>query len=332
MLPWVILGVVALPVGAYYFSRPALMRVSRSVPIEKPPSAVFGVLKDFRQWNEWSPWFKLEPTATCNIEGDGQSAGASLTWDGQLIGAGTLTLRGFDATAGRLEYDLLFTRPFKSTAQVVFTIAAAGSGASTVTWQMESKMPYILHKMMKAMIGMDYERGLSMLKEYVETGTVLSQTHIEGVQERPGLYYVGLERQSGFDELGASMEEGFHRLMQSMERSKVEPTGQPFTIYNKYDFIRRSCHYVSAVPVATGDLPELYDGLFVSSIPTQQALVIRHLGRYEHLGNPWAAAHMWLRANKRKLLKFPKPYEFYTNDPEKTATADLETVISLPLK
>lgn len=36
--------------------------------------------------------------------------------------------------------------------------------------------------MMKTFIGMDYERGLKMLKEWIETGTVLSKTNARGIE------------------------------------------------------------------------------------------------------------------------------------------------------
>lgn len=43
---------------------------------------------------------------------------------------------------------------------------------------MDGKLPYFMFfmvKMMKNWIGMDYERGLAMLKEFIETGEVISR-------------------------------------------------------------------------------------------------------------------------------------------------------------
>jgi hypothetical protein len=51
---------------------------------------------------------------------------------------------------------------------------------------MDSKQPFFqffLKGMMTSLIGMDYERGLRMLKDYVETGSVPSTLEFPGIQE-----------------------------------------------------------------------------------------------------------------------------------------------------
>jgi len=330
MIPWAIAGLVlALPVGAFFLLRPSVMHVSRKIRIGKPREEVRQVVSDFRQWQHWSPWFKLEPEAKCLIDQESDPVGATMEWDGDLIGAGKLTTKAVEP--GRIEHDIVFHRPFKSSATVGFDFHEI-CGETEVIWRMEARMPLILHKMMRAYIGMDYERGLLMLKEYCETGHVLSETEMVGEQTRPAFYYVGLERSCSFDELEASMQEAFPALIQAMERCGIESTGAPLTIYHKYDLIERHCDYAVALPVASGDQPELRDGLFVSSIPEHRALVLRHRGRYEHLGNPWSAGYLYLRNKKRKGAKDPNPHEHYRNDPESTPQAELETEICLPLR
>ena len=61
-----------------------------------------------------------------------------------------------------------------------------------------------------------------------------------------------------------------------------------------------------------------------------KGLEIKHKGSYEFLGNAWSMGMMYARAKKLKGSDIP--YEYYWNDPRKTATADLETSIFFPVK
>lgn len=52
--------------------------------------------------------------------------------------------------------------------------------------------------MMAASIGMDFDRGLRMLKDYLETGEVHSKLDYPGQTNFEGFHYVGIRSQSSF--------------------------------------------------------------------------------------------------------------------------------------
>ncbi len=45
----------------YATTQPDSFRVERKVTIQAPPEKVFTTLNDFHQWDNWSPWSKLDP-------------------------------------------------------------------------------------------------------------------------------------------------------------------------------------------------------------------------------------------------------------------------------
>src|SRR5260370_305124 len=49
--------------------QPSEMRVTRSATILAPPSVVFAKVNDFHNWEEWSPWAKLDPAAKNSFDG-----------------------------------------------------------------------------------------------------------------------------------------------------------------------------------------------------------------------------------------------------------------------
>ena len=93
-----------------------------------------------------------------------------------------------------IEMQLHFFKPFKSKAKVVFTLEAH-EGKTEVIWHMYGHLPFFLFWMtskMQTYIRMDYARGLAMLKEYIETGSVSSSVQIEGVALLMATCYIGI--------------------------------------------------------------------------------------------------------------------------------------------
>ena len=73
--------------------QPADYRLTRQTVIAAPAAAVFPYVNDLRQWDDWSPWAKLDPNAKISFEGPAAGSGAMFHWSGNdKIGAGTMTI------------------------------------------------------------------------------------------------------------------------------------------------------------------------------------------------------------------------------------------------
>ena len=69
--------------------QPEACGTSRSAAIAAPPSVVFAQVNDFRNWQAWSPWAKLDPDAKIAYDGNSSGTGAVYTWSGnKKIGEG----------------------------------------------------------------------------------------------------------------------------------------------------------------------------------------------------------------------------------------------------
>lgn len=148
------------------------MNVTRSATLAAPPEAVFKVVNDFRQWDAWSPWSKLDPNMKKSLEGPAEGVGAIYRWNGNNeVGEGSTTLtesKPGEKVAMRLD----FTRPMEGTSEVDFTFTPEGAGTK-VTWAMHSKKPFIgkvvsLFMNCEKMCGDQFEQGLGNLKRLVE--------------------------------------------------------------------------------------------------------------------------------------------------------------------
>ena len=70
------------------------------------------------------------------------------------------------------------------------------------------------------MIGMDYDRGLAMLKEYVETGEVSSDLEFKGASDFAGGKYVGIKTDTSIENIGTAMEGDFEKLEAVIEANE----------------------------------------------------------------------------------------------------------------
>ena len=197
--------------------------VNKSIVIAVTPEKAFETIRDFRQWNRWSPWVICEPDCQMTYADDGKS----YAWDGKVIGSGSVEMAD-EQKPQAIDYRLTFLKPWKSKATFSFVFQPEGDGVRVI-WTMDSSLPWFLFfmkGMMTAMIGMDYDRGLRMLKDYLETGNVHSKLEYPGQTNFEGFRYVGIRSQSSMAQIGDQMKADFEKyksgaLIQELEVALV---------------------------------------------------------------------------------------------------------------
>lgn len=299
------------------------MHIRKSIQIKAPAEKIFNKLNDFNHWTAWSPWLIQDPEAKVAVGDDAKY----YEWEGPRVGSGNMTITGEKANEW-IDYDLLFLKPWKSKAKVRFEIKPQSEGAE-VAWLMDSSLPFFLFwmkKMMTALIGMDYQRGLNMLKDYIEDGEVRSKLDFKGESSYPGCTYIGIKTNCDMAAIGSKMEEDLGKLGGFLCDREDLIAGQPFSIYHKWDMVNNKVSYTSGIPVkkVPEDLPA---GMFSSAIPATKVYTIAHTGPYLHLGNAWTTLYNLQRNKVFKQNKKVHPFEVYISDPEKVAENDLVTEV-----
>jgi effector-binding domain-containing protein len=305
--------------------------VESTIDIAAPTELVREVLVDFNTWPIWSPWLYLEPETKVTYRGEVGQIGHGYDWVGKKTGAGGMTL--LHASESRIDCDLQFLKPFKSEAEVGFDIQALDDGQSRVTWSMNSSLPIFMFWMKPMMIGMikaDYNRGLALLKDFIETGSTRSTTIIHGIVDVEQIYYVGAGAEVSFSELPNSITDSFQSLVDISTEMQFSISGSPMCLYNSMDMKTHRFDYTAAVP--THD-PAPLEPPFVSAVrPACKALMVMHAGPYRHLGNAWSLIMAEAKDKNLKLLKSQPPFEKYLNNPAEVDEDDLMTEIYLPIK
>ena len=304
-------------------------QIIKTIQIHKKADAVFKYINDFHFWPKWSPWLIVEPQTHVEVQQDGKY----FSWEGKITGSGAMRIEEEQENKALL-CDLQFFKPWKSKAKTTFHLTE-DKGTTEVTWKMDSQLPFFLFWMKKSMeifIGMDYERGLKLLKNLCEDGKVHSQLEFRNLESLPEMPYIGIETPCRLCELGPKMATDFGTLMAYIEENYADlKAGDSFTIYHDFNPVKDHARYTAAFPVHR--LPESLEPPFISGvIPELKAHVVRHRGPYEHLGNAWSAQLMYQRAKVFKLNKKIPAFEIYRNSPLDTAPNDLITDIFFAVK
>jgi len=166
------LAVIAIVVVGVVAMQPSEFRVVRTATIAAPAPVVFAQVNDFRKWQAWSPYERLDPAMKRIYEGAPAGTGAIYTWAGNNeVGEGRTTIiesRPSDLIRIQLE----FVRPFTATNTAEFTFKPEGD-RTAVTWSLAGKKNFTakavhLFMNMDRMVGGQFEEGLARMKSVVE--------------------------------------------------------------------------------------------------------------------------------------------------------------------
>ena len=152
--------------------QPATFTVTRSATIAAPPERVFAQVNDFKNWNGWSPWAKLDPNCQYTLGSPAGGEGATYAWAGNGdVGEGKMTITE-SKPAERVRIKLEFVKPFAATNQADFTFKPEGAGTN-VTWSMSGEKNFLSKAFcmfidMDQMVGGDFEKGLAEMKAIAE--------------------------------------------------------------------------------------------------------------------------------------------------------------------
>ncbi len=306
--------------------------VKRTITVHKSTSDVFELVQDFNKWTTWSPWLCMEPDAKVEVSGTGREVNDNYTWEGKIVGSGIISHTKIVPLDSLLQ-EIKFIKPFESTSTVYWNFKTINDSSTSVTWGMRGEMPFLLRfmtKMIEPMVGMDYERGLKMIKDYAEKGYVASEVSIDGIVETSSFKFIGKKTACEMKEVGTSMSADFSDIREWADSKNIEYK-TALSIYHKFDFITGECEYTAALPVQTD--VSIGENYYEGEIPIVKALKITFKGDYEHLGNAWAAGMSYMQTNKLEENNEVAPFEVYITDPQKEADErNWVTEVYMPIK
>lgn len=149
--------------------------VGKEIVVNKSKTAVFDFLKFLKNQNKFSVWALMDPNMKTVFKGTDGTVGFVSAWESdnnKNVGKGEQEiLKIIDGE--RIDYEIRFLKPFKSTSWAYLTTVAVNDNQTRVHWGFTGKMKYptnltMLFMHMEKMVGGDLEKGLQNLKVLME--------------------------------------------------------------------------------------------------------------------------------------------------------------------
>jgi hypothetical protein len=147
-------------------------RLARSTVIKASPATIHALVNDFHQWEQWSPWVKMDAgRLSQTYEGPSSGVGAGYTWAGPKTGKGRMEI--LTSTPAHIGIALDFVAPMKRSNKADFTFTPHADGTH-VEWSMTGPMGLFdkirqIFFSMEKMVGPSFEQGLAGIKSLAET-------------------------------------------------------------------------------------------------------------------------------------------------------------------
>jgi effector-binding domain-containing protein/carbon monoxide dehydrogenase subunit G len=312
---------------------PRHTQVNVETSIDAHPATVFALLNDFRRVELWSTFFDADPNARISHSGPPRGVGATITWDGAILGTGTQVI-----TASRPYQTVATTlnpgEPAEATTR--FELAADG-GATTVSWRFETDHGL---NMAGRFVGLafarvvrsEFEAGLANLKELAESlpAADFSDVEIEHlVVDALDIAYLPATSAPEPAAVSAAMGKAYFEILSFIDEYGLTEAGAPLSIARS--FSGPQIRFDAAIPVrgVTDATPRQGNRVRIGKTFAGNVIRAKHLGSYRTLARTHARVAAYLAA--LGIERAGNHWESYVSDPTKVPEADLLTYIYYPV-
>jgi hypothetical protein len=272
--------------------------VQRSTEINAPKQLVFEQMVKFRNWQNWSPWNEKDAGMKMIYSGIDGTVGSGYTWEGdpETIGSGEITNLSVKEDE-EITYHMHFKTPLENEANGFLRVTEEND-VTTATWGFSGEINFpwnilLLGGGMNAMMDADFNRGLQLLKDYVEADAekVLSY-NIEEVKF-PKTHYAAIRDTVPFAGLQSFYAQAYTDIFAAMKKRRARPAGYRSSITYKWDEARGEAILAAAVPTDR----VIIDGRVETvTVDMQSAYKTSFAGAWENI-YPYRALDLYFKRN-----------------------------------
>jgi effector-binding domain-containing protein len=313
------------------FLLPNNVTVERSVIVNAPIEIVYRQVNDFHNWEKWSPWMEKDPDMEIEYFGSEKGKGSKYCWvgDPESVGKGCLSIVDEEEnTSIKTLLEFEGTSPGNGN----WTFEKISDGVK-VTWAMESDMsePIIVGKyfglLMDGLIGPDFEKGLSNIKNIVESMPAYSIEISEGQEE--AMQYVYMREKGSSADIGPKMDSIANEMLSFIKARNLEMGEKVFAIWHVNDMENDYYEFSFAFEVSGAE--EIDDEkVKFGTMENFKAVKGVHMGAYNNMEGSYGEMMKYIEDKGYPLDK--EWMEFYITDPmEQPDTSQWITHIVYPI-
>ncbi len=312
---------------------PGRTHVEVRTTIAAHPATVFALLNDLERMSLWDPPTDTDPNAKIVYSGPRRGAGATMTWDGSIIGYGSQVItdsRPFEHVSTTINPGA------RGEARSWFDVTGSAEGTEVV-WNFESDyglnlVGRYIALVIDDIIRQEHEQSLAGLKDLAQSlpDADFSDIDIEHiVVEAATIAYLPTTSIPQPAAISEAMGESYFEILSFIDEHGLSEAGAPISIMRSFD--GGKLLFDAAIPVrgVTADVPRTGSGVRIGETYAGPVIRVKHIGSYRDLGLTHRKIAAYLAA--LGIDRAGAAWESYVSDPTKVAESDLLTYVYYPI-
>lgn len=313
---------------------PRHSRVEVSALVDASPATVFALVNDFRRVDLWAPRTATDPNARVVFSGPPRGVGATVTWDGVIVGSGTQTI--------------VESRPYEHVATTInpgepgeartwFDIGRE-DGQTRVTWGFAhdhglNLVGRYFALLLAGVVKREFETGIAELKAIAESlpRADFGDLEVEHLVVDPlQIAYLPTTSPPEPAAISQAMGKAYFQILSFIDAHDLAEAGPPMSIVR--GFAGSQLRFDAAIPVrgVTDATPRDTAAVKLGYTYSGPAIRVRHVGSYRQLGSTHRKIAAYLAA--LGLERNGDAWETYISDPTRAPEAELLTDIYYPVR
>ena len=334
LMNWRWIGGGALFLILIVFVMPSRIHIERELVIDARPATVFALLNDFRQTEKWLPKRSDDPNALVEFAGPHRGVGASVGWNGQIIGQGRQTITASEPFSS---VTIMVDLDNGNEATESFVLEEVGD-MTLVTWWWERDSGWnivsrIFGLFQDGIIGDEMESGLLSLSELAQglpradfSDLQIEQIVVEAVD-------IAFFRTTSIPEataISAAMGDAYFEVLNFIDQFDLQEAGAPMSITRT--FSGSELVFDAAIPIRglTATTPRTARSVKIGATYQGPVIRVRHIGSYGTLGATHDKIAAYLAA--MGIERNGDAWESYISDPTRTTELELLTYVYYPIR
>ena len=328
----ILASLVALILIGFALPRTHSIEVSRE--IDAAPATVFALVNDFRRYALWAPWGDADPNARFIYSGPTRGEGATVTWDGAIIGSGTQSI----VESRPFEYVGIVMNPGEPGEAKSWFRLEPGTGTTIIHWGFEADhglniVGRYFASMLGGVVARDYEAGLVNLEELAESlpAADFGDIEIEHLIVEPvDIAYLSARSRREPGATAEAMGNAYFEILNFIDENDLQDAGAPLAITRT--FSGADLLFDAAIPVRgiTDETPQDGPGVRIGKTYGGAVIRVRHIGSYRDLVTTHRKVAAYLAAHG--IERNGDSWESYVSDPAKVAEDELLTYVYYPIR
>ncbi len=335
ILKWILIVLLAI-VGIfliYSSTQPSRLLVEESIEINAPAEAVFAEIIDFKGWNNWSAWNKMDPNMEQTYSGEPGTLGAKSAWKSEnpMVGIGSHEVIEIEENKFFKTKMLFNNDPEENFAS--FRLEE-NEGVTTLVWDMVGAETAFyaraMNTMFKPMVEESYRTSLKDLKALIESKPapveVENPMNLE-VKEVEAMDIISIKDSTDAEGISNKLRDLYTELSIYMATKEMEMDGMPLAIY--YSYSPEKVVLEAAMRYKGDAISEGEGRIVAKQIPAGKAIFGIHYGDYNASGDMHNAIETYAKGSDLQFSGMC--WEIYANDPTTVDSAAVETHIYYPI-